>query len=316
MGLFDIFKDPEELIKDDSMLRVQLWSGRESDDTYQVEMTKRKLLAESASYKAKGIYIMAVWDTTWRSNLLGKLTHQMNKLTGYSEYEPEDDFDLVFYDGPSGSFSFSSVDEDLFNGELNVLNPINSNTLDEYNIDYVYHMTHYSNVRNVIEHDLRAHENKYVNKNIDNDDVNNIRNKREPINNRKINKYVPFYFNPRNPMLYVNKEIQEDIVILAFDRRIILKEGTLFTDGNAASSITNFYDDIEDLGQLDWDIIKSSSWTEYDDGKRKRMAEVLVRKKVSSGLIKKIYCYDRATADIIEDLKPECEVEIGKHLYF
>lgn len=318
MGWFDIFRDPEGLVDDNTMLRVQLWSGRDNEDSYQLDMTKRKLMAECASYKAKGIYIMCVWDTTWSQNYLYKLRHQMSELTGYLEYERknEEKLDLVFYDGQSGNFAYSSTDSDLFDGDLNSLNPLKDRILDEYDIDYIYHMTHYSNVKNIIKHDLRAHTNEYVEENIDNKDVNSHREKREPHNNKKIHEYVPFYFNPRNPMLYANKEIQEDIVILALDRRLILRGGTLFTDGNAASNDTSFFDDIDDLGVLDWEAINAYSWNDYEDGKRTRMAEVLVHKIVKSGLIKEIYCYDQATLDYISDLVPECEVEIKKDLYF
>ncbi len=318
MGLFDIFKDPDELVKDDTVLRIQLWSGRDNEDSYQVDMTKRKLMAECVSYKAKGIYIMCVWDTSWQQRYLNKLSHQMSELTGYLEYKEKNEkkLDLVFYDGSSGSFSYKNTDSELLDGELNALNPIKDSILDEHEIDYIYHITHYNNVKNIIKHDLRAHTNEYVEENIDNEGVNSLREKREPRNNKKIHEYVPFYFNPRNPMLYANKEIQEDIVILAFDRRLILRDRTLFTDGNAASNDTYFFDDIDDLGMLNWEAINAFSWNDYEDGKRTRMAEVLVYNKVKSGLIKKIYCYDQATFDYISDLEPECEIDIKRDLYF
>ena len=318
MGLFDIFKDPESIINDSTMLRIQLWTGKESDNTYQVDLTKRQLMDNLESYKANGLFIMAVWDTTWRQNFLHELSEKMDKITGFSEYEKrhEKNLDLVFYDGPEGSFSFTEHDCDILDGELRALDSSNNRRLDDYNIECVYHITHYDNVGNILRHGILPHDNKYVNIKIDNEDVNRIREKKDPINNKRIHSYVPFYFNPKNAMLYVNKDKQDDIVILEVDRRVILKEGSLFSDGNAASKDTIFYSEVDDLSMLDWDVINYGSWTDYEDGKRQRMSEVLVQGYVKSELIQKIYCYDLATVEEIKFLDPHCEVEIEKSFYF
>lgn len=188
--------------------------------------------------------------------------------------------------------------------------------LDDCGIEYIYHMTHYKNLENILENGLLSHNNEYVNEHIDNEDVNDRRDKIEPINEKNLHSYVPFYFNPKNPMLYVNKEIQEDIVILAFDRNLLYKNKTIFTDGNASVSRTNFYYDLDDLQQLNWDCLNDNYWNHYEEGKRERMAEVLVRKKVKIKHLKKIYCYDEATKSFILDLDDELDVEINTKLYF
>ena len=93
---------------------------------------------------------------------------------------------------------------------------------------------------------------------------------------RPLHDYVPLYFTPRNPMLYVRRDMQDDIVILCLDRNLIFGDGAVFTDGNAASNPTSFFNDLRHLGSLDWQCIRAERWNEFEDGRRKRCAEVLV----------------------------------------
>lgn len=188
--------------------------------------------------------------------------------------------------------------------------------LDEYGIEYIYHMTHYKNLESILKNGLLSHNNELTKEHIDNAEVNNRRNKIEPIYNKNLHTYVPFYFNPRNPMLFVNKEIQEDIVILAFNRNILLKEKTIFTDGNAAVERTRFFKNLDDLKQLNWNCINSIYWNDFEDGKREVMAEVLVPNKVNIKYLNKIYCFDEATKSFIFELDNNLDIEINKKIYF
>ena len=190
--------------------------------------------------------------------------------------------------------------------------------LDDYGIKYIYHMTHYRNIESILENGLLSHNNNLVSESIDNEEVNDRRNKLDPIHDKNIHDYVPFYFNPRNPMLYAKREIQEDIVILAFSRKLLLKNKVIFTDGNAAVHNTDFYNDLNDLEQLNWKCINSQYWNDCEDGKREIMAEVLVNKKVKIKYLKKIYCYDEDTKDYILKLDDylDTDVKIKNKLYF
>ena len=58
--------------------------------------------------------------------------------------------------------------------------------------------------------------------------------------------------------------------------------GIIFTDGNAASEKTIFYEDAADLDALDWDCLEAEYWTDFDDGARKRCAEALVPVRIPS----------------------------------
>lgn len=65
------------------------------------------------------------------------------------------------------------------------------------------------------------------------------------------------YINPRNPMLYVKKEIQNDIIIICFERSLIYNKGSIFTDGNAVNFPTKFYNNLEDLNKINWQCLNS-----------------------------------------------------------
>lgn len=162
--------------------------------------------------------------------------------------------------------------------------------LNHYGIDAIYHMTHIDNVASILEHGLLAHDNGRTQVDISDHCVNALRSKVEPFYGKAIHAYVPFYLNPKNAMLYTRRSLQEDIVIFAFDRTLMLDDKTLFSDGNAASSSTQFYNNLKDLSKLPWDCLNSNSWNSHEDGKRKRMAEVLVPHCVARQKVQKIFC--------------------------
>ena len=98
----------------------------------------------------------------------------------------------------------------------------------------------------------------------------------DPIQRRQLHDYVNLYFRARNPMLSVRRQLQSDLVVLCVDGRLLWEEHVLFTDGNAASGTTKFFNNLADLRELDWDCLEADRWNDFDDGKRKRCAEVLV----------------------------------------
>lgn len=192
--------------------------------------------------------------------------------------------------------------------------------LDKYDIQYLFHMTHINNLAGIIKNGILPHDNPFVNTTIDNKTVNNRRAKRDPIYGRTIHSYVPFYFNPKNAMLFANKDIEENIAILAISRRLIYQDNTIFTDGNAASANTSFFNDLANLRFLDWHCLGNEYWHDYEDGKRKKMAEILIPKTVSNSSIIKIVCKTDHSKSAIEEILRRHEttipVEIYKNYYF
>ena len=193
-----------------------------------------------------------------------------------------------------------------------------NNILQQFQISGFYHMTAIPNLESILRHDLLSHSEAYrqnfVNTDISDNEVNNRRQRQEPINNRKIHDYVPFYFNPKNPMLYRRKNLQDSIVILEVDRRLIYQMNNLFTDGNAASNSTKFYNQIKNLKKIDWTGIKREYWHDHPDGKRIRCAEVLAYPKISKNYILKIHCNNMNTMEKVRVIVRNCGLDIPCNL--
>ncbi len=166
--------------------------------------------------------------------------------------------------------------------------------LDQYGLTSLDHMTHINNLDTILKYGLQAHNNPYKKRDISNQEVNNRRESREYIYGRKIHEYVPFYFNPRNAMMYRNKD--EDIVILAFDKKLLAQDNILFTDRNASTNSVNFYNKLNDLEKINWSLVKSKRWNDKAPiVKQIMMAEVLVYKQVPISFLKGIYVKNEAT---------------------
>src|SRR5207249_2603415 len=101
--------------------------------------------------------------------------------------------------------------------------------------------------------------------------------------------YVPFYFAPRSPMLYViyrgavprYQRGQEEVLHLVSSTERIEEQRLpfVFTDGHAVIKLSRFFDRLEDLEQIDWPLMEDQFWTDTDDDqdrRRRRQAEFLV----------------------------------------
>ena len=123
-----------------------------------------------------------------------------------------------------------------------------------------------------------------------------------------VGDYVPFYFCPRSPMLYVihrrstdpdsESELayrggQEPIVHLEADLREMVdwadRAGRrwTFSTGNAAASGVEFHDDLDRLDRIDWKAVEARDWSE-SEVKDKKQAEFLVYGFVPWRLVSRI----------------------------
>jgi hypothetical protein len=151
-----------------------------------------------------------------------------------------------------------------------------------------------------------------------------------------VNDFVPFYFSVRTPMLFnivtgmgVPERKQEDIVYLCILLNNVMCEGYqwCFTDGNAAKTITSFFNKIADLKKIDWRSIESTDFrNENADGDvdriRKKHAEFLVKDFVPGNLIEEIVVFNEKTKISVEkivknlNLKKEIKVIVNTEYYF
>lgn len=163
--------------------------------------------------------------------------------------------------------------------------------LRNYRIRYLYYIAPLENLKSIATHGLLSHNRAHADHSpadISDPDVQKRRMRRDPIYQKPLHDYVPLYFRARNPMLSRRRSLQSELAVLYIDRRMMQNPGAIFTDGNAASNRTSFYSDLADLDKLDWDCIWAPDWTKFEDGRRKRCAEVLVPELIPFNAVRRI----------------------------
>ena len=173
----------------------------------------------------------------------------------------------------------------------------------------IFHMTDRNNLQNILLHGLQNHYNTYRQVDISNQEVNARREKIEHIYGHKIHDYVPFYFNPRNAMLYRNRS-NARVIILGLDVRVIKdhRNGFLISNRNASADEAKFsknLPDLQDPNFINFDDVFSPRWCNNgianNDIKQKMMAEILINDVVYSRYIRSIYVKDQISKKAIEE---------------
>lgn len=194
--------------------------------------------------------------------------------------------------------------------------------LDQYNINYLYHITQIENVSSIIKYGLlsrnKIREKKICFKDIADQCVVN----KEP----ELHNYVRLFFATHTPMQYIveNKFGSEKIVIISFNALLVFiwkKKILQFSDGNAACNKTKFYSNIEDLDKLDWRLINKVKKAYSPEYKRKKSAEVLIKDKIEQMYISNIFCCNqRAKMELLILLKDYNEfvdkIVVNKSLFY
>jgi prepilin-type processing-associated H-X9-DG protein len=138
-----------------------------------------------------------------------------------------------------------------------------------------------------------------------------------------LHDYIPFYFAPRSPMLYTihrgnvqkYKDGQNKVIYLVSEAELIAsnKLNFAFTDGHAAVvALSEFYDTLDDLCKIDWNIMKETYWgntNEDNDRKRRRQAEFLVHQFCHWTLIQQIGVIDSTIEQQVRKILENCNVQ-------
>jgi len=199
----------------------------------------------------------------------------------------------------------------------------------------LYHITHISNLESIIKQgslwshaQIKEHTIHYID--VANHDIQSRRERTKiPVGaGGYLHNYVPFYFAPRSPMLYALKMQpipQDDIVYFMTNTQAIQKNSLqyIFTNAHAIRRLTNFYTDLKNLSEIDWDVMRASVWTDTDDDpsrKARRQAEFLVLNEVplSACLGFSVYsCKAKQKVEkMLKNYNLALPVAIRRHFYF
>jgi hypothetical protein len=163
----------------------------------------------------------------------------------------------------------------------------------------LFHLTHRKHLESILQHGILsgslARDQGRITNDISDPEVQRRRNALEPCYGRSIHDYAPLYLNPKNPMLSVRRNIQDELVILRISPTILKSFDHVFSDGNAASIDTQFSYDVDVLESA-WSVLVAGYWSDFPDGKRKRCAEVLVFPCVPPKFIVEILCLNPIVA--------------------
>lgn len=192
-------------------------------------------------------------------------------------------------------------------------------TGDHLNFPFFYHMTHKDNLAGILQHGILSHSDVLTRDDVLAIDISDAgaqrwRDREEPVNRRAIHDYAPLYINPKNPMLFVRRSLQHEIVILRISPGVLQDGQHVFSDGNAASRETIFSSDSNVVAEA-LPALNSEYWSNCIDGKRRRCAELLVYPKVHPVHILSAICNNNALAEEIA-LETNLKIEVIPSMFF
>jgi len=180
---------------------------------------------------------------------------------------------------------------------------------DEFQNRCVYHFTHLFNLPHILNHGLLA-KNEKERLRIKHTSIayNEIQERRACMEvpcgcGGVVHDYVPLYFCKLSLMLLAvvsNKIADQPLIIhLEFPISIMNQYPFVFTDASANTAIPpSFYNDANDLAQLNWKAIDSLKWSMPSDLlKQARQAELLIHGKIDASSISRIIGWNDSVRD-------------------
>jgi hypothetical protein len=130
-----------------------------------------------------------------------------------------------------------------------------------------------------------------------------------------IHDYVPFYFGYLSPMLLNLKtgrvsgynEGQAPLIYLASTAQAVRDSGAgfVFSNGHGLATFTDWFDDLAQLDQVDWDMVYQRYWSdtlEDMDRQRRKQAEFLVHRFCDWSLIREVGVLDQTMKQRVEEI--------------
>ncbi|NCJ05825.1 DUF4433 domain-containing protein [Synechococcales cyanobacterium C] len=177
-------------------------------------------------------------------------------------------------------------------------------------IKSLFYITHVQNVPSILANGILSHGRVEADKVsftaiYDSGIVSNRKGKLTP-DRASLWEYANLYFQPRNPMMYrvVHEKTTKDLAVIGVKPSVLQLPHVLLTDGNAASSPTQFFKTADGLRVIkaQWPVLQAEYWKDVDGSKRKIMAECLVPDRIDVDYIHTVYVADHDAKRRVEGL--------------
>jgi hypothetical protein len=154
----------------------------------------------------------------------------------------------------------------------------------------LHYITHIENISSICRHGIFSHKQAggFSHVSVASRDVQERRAKKIIPGGLALHAYVNFYFDARNPMMYVLQAKHAELCILQIDPAVMNLPGAIVADRNASSDYARFFPCPGGLKYLNKDMIFAASWThpnnQFEEWEHKsiKCAEVLVPDKVAT----------------------------------
>lgn len=206
----------------------------------------------------------------------------------------------------------------------------------------IYHITHLENLAQIVDSVLWSDAER-IRQNLDCRVVGMSEIKRRRLEEidvtchpgAKVGEFVPFYFCPRSIMLFLlHKGNHVDLTYRGGQRPIVHLQADLhtvvswaesesrrwaFSNGNAGTRYTEFFNQLEQLNKLDWNAIAATIWKDPIVRERKQ-AEFLVETFFPWNLVERIGVIDNTMAEsvgtILKDAAHRPEAVVAGNWYY
>lgn len=200
-------------------------------------------------------------------------------------------------------------------------------------IEYAYRMTHIDNIEDILNVGLVRSSSPKANPSyvsIGDKTAIETRKHRVLADGSNIGEYIPFYFGPRTPMLYViqngynnvQRRSAEEIVYCVIAIRDILETDIpcIFTDGHALNKISKIYPK-KFLSEIDKYVnfkdVYIRDWNDAPDAKRLKEAELLIKADLDAHFIRYFLVYNEEAKQKLLSLRIlDSMIRIVPQFYF
>ncbi|HEY1921692.1 MAG TPA: DUF4433 domain-containing protein, partial [Tepidisphaeraceae bacterium] len=133
-----------------------------------------------------------------------------------------------------------------------------------------------------------------------------------------IHDYVPFYFGYLSPMMFQLKtgrvagynEGQEPLIYVVSTIQQIQESQLrfVFSDGHGLGSVTEWFDSLDQLDNVDWDMVCQRYWSDKIndmDRQRRKQAEFLIHRQCPWTVIQEIAVHNAEIKRKVEEIMGE-----------